>query len=100
MWAVSILAVILVRTAWVGDDAYFTFRTIDNFVHGLGLRWNAAERVQAYTHPLWMLVLTPFYWLTGEPFFTTIAVSIGLTLVALWRLIGFALRPGARRPAR
>jgi hypothetical protein len=52
----------------VGDDAYFTFRTIDNFVHGYGLRWNIAERVQAYTHPLWLLLLTPFYWITGEPF--------------------------------
>ena len=77
----------LVRTAWVGDDAYFTFRTIDNVVHGYGLRWNVAERVQAYTHPLWMLLLTPFYWMTGEPYFTSIAVSIVLTLLTVWLLL-------------
>jgi len=34
----SIFVVVLVRTAWVCDDAYITFRTVDNFVHGHGLR--------------------------------------------------------------
>ena len=86
LW-LSLFTLALVRTAWVGDDAYFTFRTIDNFVHGYGLRWNIAERVQAYTHPLWLLLLTPFYWITGEPFFTSIAVSITLTLVTVWLLL-------------
>ena len=42
----SLFAIVLVRTAWIGDDAYITFRTIDNFVHGYGLRWNVAEREQ------------------------------------------------------
>jgi arabinofuranosyltransferase len=86
LW-LSLFTLALVRTAWVGDDAYFTFRTIDNFVHGYGLRWNIAERVQAYTHPLWLLLLTPFYWITGEPFFTSIAISIALTLVTVWLLL-------------
>ncbi len=83
----SLFSLALLRTAWVGDDAYFTFRTIDNFVHGYGLRWNVAERVQAYTHPLWMLLLTPFYWITGEPFFTSIAISSALTLITIWLLL-------------
>ena len=26
--------------AWIGEDAFITFRTIDNFVRGHGLRWN------------------------------------------------------------
>jgi len=86
LW-LSLFTLALIRTAWVGDDAYFTFRTIDNFVHGYGLRWNIAERVQAFTHPLWLLLLTPFYWITGEPFFTSIAVSIALTLGAVWLLM-------------
>jgi len=37
------LATVLVRTAWVSDDAYMTFRTVDNFVQGHGLRWNVAD---------------------------------------------------------
>jgi arabinofuranosyltransferase len=48
----ALFAVVLCRTAWVGDDAYITFRTVDNLVHGYGARWNVDERVQAYTHPL------------------------------------------------
>jgi len=80
----SLFAIVLVRTAWIGDDAYITLRTIDNFVNGYGLRWNVAERVQAYTHPLWLALLTAFYWGTRDPYFTTIAVSIALTLITLW----------------
>ena len=88
--SLSVFALILVRTAWVGDDAYFTFRTIDNFTHGYGLRWNVAERVQVYTHPLWMALVAAFYWWTGEPYFTSIAISITLTLVTLWLLMRLA----------
>ena len=43
---------------WVGDDAYITYRVVWNFVHGYGPTFNPDERVQAFTHPLWMLMLT------------------------------------------
>ena len=56
--------------AWVGDDAYITFRTVWNFVHGFGLTFNPDERVQAYTHPLWMLVISAAHFVTREFFFT------------------------------
>jgi len=44
----------LAAHAWVHEDAYITFRVIDHFWQGYGLRWNIDERVQVYTHPLWM----------------------------------------------
>ena len=50
--------VLVVSNAWLSDDAYITFRTVDNVVNGYGLTWNVVERVQAYTHPLWMLLLS------------------------------------------
>ena len=53
-----IFLAVLLRTAWLSDDALITFRTVLNFTHGYGLTFNVAERVQAYTHPLWMLMLT------------------------------------------
>jgi arabinofuranosyltransferase len=56
--AAVLLLLNVVRAAWLCDDAYVTFRTIDNWVHGYGLRWNVNERVQAYTHPLWMLFMS------------------------------------------
>jgi hypothetical protein len=40
-------AALVVRNAWLSDDAYITFRTVDNFIHGYGLTWNVAERVQS-----------------------------------------------------
>src|SRR5207245_3096218 len=75
------------QNSWVGEDAYITGRTVWNVLHGYGLRWNVAERVQAYTHPLWLMVITPFYWLTGEPYFTSIAVSIALALTTVWLIL-------------
>src|SRR4029450_2783478 len=75
--------VVLVRTAWLSDDAYITFRTIDNFVNGYGLRWNVAERVQAYTHPLWMLLLSAVYVWTRQMYLTAIVVSMVLSLAAV-----------------
>lgn len=72
----------VVRNAWLSDDAYITFRTVDNVVNGHGLTWNVAERVQVYTHPLWMFLLTGAYALTGEIFYTSLALSIGLSVLA------------------
>lgn len=75
--------VLLYLTAWVADDAYITFRSIDNFVRGYGLRWNITERVQTFTHPLWLLVITGFYWLSGEPYYTSLALSATFSLLAV-----------------
>jgi len=80
--ATAVLLLAVGVRAWVTEDAYISFRTVDNFVHGYGLRWNVDERVQAFTHPLWVLVLIPFYWLTREIFFTSMAVSLTLTAAA------------------
>ena len=55
---------IIFRRAWMCDDAFITLRTVDNFVNGYGLTWNVDERVQAYTHPLWMFVISLFYLFT------------------------------------
>ena len=80
----SVFAIVLLRTAWVCDDAYITFRTIDNWVHGYGLRWNIAERVQTFTHPLWLFVLSSGYVITREPYFTSLVFSTALTFGSLW----------------
>lgn len=47
--------------AYICDDAFFILRSIDNFSRGFGLRHNIAERVQAFSCPLWTLLLIPFY---------------------------------------
>ena len=90
-----LFAAVFLLNAWVGDDAYITFRAIDNFLHGHGLRWNVAERVQVYTHPLWMLLMTAAAAVTREFYFTALGVSLlaGLAaLFALWTDRTMALR--------
>ncbi len=78
---------VLVQTAWLSDDAYITFRTIDNFVSGYGLRWNVAERVQVFTNPLWMFVVSVPYFFTREMFLTPLFVSIGISLLTVGLLL-------------
>ena len=83
----SLFAIAVVRTAWMCDDAYITLRTVDNFVSGFGPRWNVAERVQTYTHPLWMFVLALPYYVTREAYFTPLVVSMLASLAAMWLLV-------------
>src|SRR4051812_35898548 len=55
---------VFLANAWIGDDAYITFRVVWNFVHGYGLTFNPDERVQAFTHPLWTFVIAAVHSLT------------------------------------
>ena len=80
---------LIVRSAWIADDAYITFRTLDNWSLGYGPVWNIAERVQAYTHPLWMLLLAGFHVITGDLYYTSLVLSLlaslGAAALLLWR---------------
>ena len=69
--------------AWMSDDAYITLRTVDNFINGYGLTWNISERVQPYTHPLWMFLLSFTYFFTREAYYTTIILSLVISLAAV-----------------
>ncbi len=90
-WIISLLSfsflTLIILTAWLSDDAFITFRTVDNFINGYGFTWNIGERVQAYTHPLWMLILVVFQFITKEVYFTSIILSIIASLLAFYILI-------------
>jgi arabinofuranosyltransferase len=73
---------IVVKNLWITDDAYITFRTVDNFLHGYGLTWNTSERVQSYTHPLWMLLLAATNFIIRDIYFAALALCIVCTLGA------------------
>lgn len=78
---ISIL--VLLYTAWLGDDAFITIRTVDNWVNGFGLTWNINERVQAYTHPLWMMLLSAFHFFIRDGYFTLLIANIIVSLIVL-----------------
>lgn len=86
--ALAVLGLV-VKDAWVCDDAYITFRHVDHLWRGHGLQWNVGERVQASTHPLWLLALAALQPLTGEPFWSALGLGLGATAAALglfaWR---------------
>ncbi len=85
--ALAAYALVVLRSAWLTEDAYITFRTVDHFINGFGLRWNIAERVQTYTNPLWMFFVAFGYLLTGEIFYTAIALSVATSLLAVFFFI-------------
>jgi len=75
--------VFAIRRAWLCDDAYITFRTVDNLVNGYRLTWNTVERVQAYTHPLWMFLLSLVYLFTREIYYSSIILSLVVSFAAV-----------------
>lgn len=79
-WALLLYA--WVMNAWLGDDAFITFRTAQNLAEGFGPRWNPGERVQTYTHPLWMLVVSLCFRITGEFYLTVLSLAALLTVGA------------------
>ncbi len=85
-----VLAMVVVNTAWLSDDAYITLRTTRNFVTTHSLTYNLGERVQAYTHPLWMLVLLSFHFFTREAYHTPIIISIVISLIAAGLIVSKA----------
>lgn len=81
--AMILFFIAFLRVAWVGDDTYITLRTVDNFVYGRGLTWNPGERVQVYTHPLWMLLLSGIYFFIRNAYFATIILSLMISTAGL-----------------
>ncbi len=58
LWAPAVILVVAGwRNRWVADDAFIDLRIVNNLVHGVGPVFNAGERVEAYTSPLWVAIL-------------------------------------------
>jgi hypothetical protein len=53
----------LIDVRFIQDDAYTSFRYAKNFVEGYGLVFNPGERVEGYTNFLWVMILSPLYFL-------------------------------------
>ena len=83
---------VIIYTAWVSDDGYITFRSIENWIHGYGLVFNVGERVQTFTHPLWLLLQSLLYLLTrlvaspfglNKLFYGNIVISLILSILTI-----------------
>ncbi|HKQ60690.1 MAG TPA: hypothetical protein VJS92_05345, partial [Candidatus Polarisedimenticolaceae bacterium] len=58
VWALTLASlvwggIVAYRLRWTTDDAFISFRYARNLVDGLGLVFNAGERVEGYSNFLW-----------------------------------------------
>lgn len=83
----ALLGLTIFYTAWVCDDAFITFRSIENFIAGYGLRWNIVERAQSFTHPLWAFCILIVRLISGECYYSTLALSLVCVLIAVFILL-------------
>ncbi|MGI6329233.1 MAG: hypothetical protein ACOXZR_00025 [Bacilli bacterium] len=81
------LVITIIGNAWLCDDAYITFRVVDNFINGYGLRWNTFERVQVYSNPLLLFCLSFFSFFTREIYYTSLIFSIVVSSLAVYILV-------------
>ncbi|WPP45347.1 hypothetical protein [Pseudomonas sp. AN-1] len=75
------------HTAWVSEDAFITFRVVDNALNGYGIVWNPGERVQVYTHPLWFFLVLSGVAIFDDPYYFSLGLSYVL-LIATLLLLG------------
>ena len=81
--AVPVLIVVVQgwQRRWMADDGFIHLRVVENVLHGHGFVFNAGERVEASTSPLWVALLA----LLRAPRLVgleTLAVVIGLACTA------------------
>ena len=83
-----------VRGAWVCDDIFVSFRYVENWVRGAGLVFNPGERVEGYTHFLWVTALSALR-LLG---FDLVTLGRYLPIVAWAALLGLLFVNAVRLP--
>jgi len=85
---------LVMRNAWISDDAIITFRVVENFLAGYGLGYNPFVRVQAFTHPLWLFLISGTYFVTrwfvphspNALFYVAIFLSVLFSFLSLFLL--------------
>ena len=61
---------------WYGDDIFITLRYVQHWLEGHGIVYNPGERVEGYTHFLWLVLLALGGWLGADPL--TVSLNLGL----------------------
>ena len=81
MVALLVIMVIFVVHAqsldFTQDDAFISFRYVENFLDGRGLVFNPGERVEGYTNFLWIMLLSLF-------------AGLGVDVIVISKLLGLA----------
>lgn len=74
---------VFLKNAWITEDAYIYFRSIEQLFEGHGPIWNPHERVQAFTSPLWFYILALARIFSHDVYLNAIVISLILWIVTL-----------------
>ena len=77
---------LILRKAWISEDAFITLRHVDNFLQGYGPVFNVSERVEGFTHPLWFGLLSFFRWIGLSPKGAAVLPALLASFAALYIL--------------
>lgn len=82
---------LIIKFAWMSEDALITLRHVENFLSGNGAVFNPGERVEGYTHTLWFWIIALLRWIGLPPKGAMVlpgvlfsAVSLSLLFFVLW----------------
>jgi arabinofuranosyltransferase len=98
---IAILAYGLYRAIdlrWISDDAFITMRYVKNFVEGNGLVYNIGERVEGYTHFLWLLLLAASKAIGFDPVDASMWLGIAAFAGVLILLLFISFREHKKNP--
>ena len=90
-------SVLILRNAWVSEDAFITLRHVENFTNGYGPVFNVNERVEGYTHPLWFAILSLFRWIGMSPKASVIFPGLFFSIASLYILFFRIHFPGSKK---
>ncbi len=99
--ALAILAYGLYRAIdlrWICDDAFITMRYVKNFVEGNGLVYNVGERVEGYTHFLWLMILAASQAIGFDPVDASMWLGIASYAGILVLLLAISFREHKKNP--
>ena len=91
---VALLLFTWLKIAWAADDAYIYFRSVEMWYAGYGPVYNPGWRVQAFTSPLWYVLL-----LWARAWISDLYLAAQMLSLALSGLLWWLLRRWAHRPA-
>ncbi len=91
--------ILALRTGYIVDDAFISFRYAKNLARGLGLVFNPGERVEGYTNFLWTLLMALPIELGVDPLLFARVLSTAAGLGTLLLLVRFLRKRGDTRPA-
>ena len=84
--ALLILAIFIIlcsKAGFIQDDSYISLQYAKNFFSGNGLVFNAGQRVEGFTSFLWVMIITPAYFLKINPEIYVKVLSITFGVLCL-----------------